>query len=140
MAGRFPRVLIRAGLLLAALPVLLFAGDAQEPSASLRQADADYGAGVTAMSRNDLKTALVDFQSVVHLAPQTEQGHIALGSVLLRLGRSGEGIRELEKALALKPGDNDLQLNLAMAYQQNGLPAKAIPLFANLETAARAEK
>lgn len=140
MAGRFPRVTIQAGLRLAALSGLLSYCYGQEPSASLKQADAEYRAGVAAMSRNDLKTALADFQSVVRLAPETEQGHVALGSVLLRLGRTSEGIRELEKALALKPGDRDSQVNLAIAYQQNGLPAKAIPLFANLETVAHAEK
>ena len=42
---------------------------AQAPSAALKQADADYRAGVTALERGDLKTALADFQNVVKLAP-----------------------------------------------------------------------
>src|SRR5580698_7488165 len=92
-------------LLLAALAALASAVFAQEPSAGLKQADADYRAGVTALSRNDLKTALTDFESVVKLAPAAEQGHSALGAVLVRLGRTKEGIRELEKALAMKPAD-----------------------------------
>ncbi|WP_263350473.1 tetratricopeptide repeat protein [Acidicapsa acidisoli] len=113
---------------------------AQEPSASLKQADADYRSGTAALARNDLKTALTNFQEVVRLAPSAEQGHSALGAVLVRLGRVGEGTRELEKALAMKPGDSSAQFNLALAYQQNGQPAKALPLFAKLESSARAEK
>jgi Flp pilus assembly protein TadD len=82
----------------------------------------------------------VDFESVVRLAPSAEQGHSALGAVLVRLGRVSEGTRELEKALAMKPGDSSAQMNLALAYQQSGQAAKALPLFAKLESEARAEK
>ena len=110
---------------------------AQEPSSSLKQADADYRAGVAALSRGDLKTALNDFQNVVRLAPAAEQGHSALGAVLLRLGKANAGIPELERALAIQPGDGSAQLNLALAYQQSGQPAKALPLFAKLNAASR---
>lgn len=134
------KVRLTAGLLIAALPAALSVGHAQEPSASLKEADADYRAGVAALSHNDLNAALADFEKVVHLAPSTEQGHSALGAVLVRLGRTTEGIRELEKALAMKPGDTSAQLNLALAYEQNGQPAKALPWFGKLEAAARADK
>ena len=128
------------GLLLTAWFALAYPGFAQEPSAALKQADSDYRAGVTALSHNDLKTALTDFENVVRLAPSAEQGHSALGAVLVRLGRMNEGIRELEKALAMKPDDSSAQLNLALAYQQSGQSAKALPLFAKLEAAAHAKK
>ena len=113
---------------------------AQEPSASLKQADADYREGVAALNRNDLKAAQAKFESVVSLAPTQELGHSALGTVLLREGQVGAGIRELQKALVLKPGDSAAQTNLAFAYSQAGEPAKAVPLFAKLEVAARANK
>lgn len=113
---------------------------AQEPSAALKQADADYRAGAAAMGRGDLKTALADFQNVVKLAPSAEPGHSALGAVLVQLGRMNEGIRELEQALRMKPGDGSAQLNLALAYQQTGQAAKSLPLFAKVEATARAEK
>jgi tetratricopeptide (TPR) repeat protein len=113
---------------------------AQEPSAALKQADADYRAGVAALGRDDLKTALADFQHVVKLAPSAEQGHSALGAVLVRLGRLAEGISELEQALKMKPADGSAQLNLALAYQQSGQAAKALPLFAKVEATANAEK
>jgi len=131
--------LFAAPLALASLPLVTLS-QAQEASAGLKQADANYRAGVAALNRNDLKTAETDFASVVRLAPSAEQGHSALGAVLVRLGHTSEGIRELEKALAMKPSDGSAQLNLALAYQQSGQSAKALPLLAKLEAAAKAEK
>ncbi|MGC1298756.1 MAG: tetratricopeptide repeat protein [Alloacidobacterium sp.] len=112
---------------------------AQEPSPALKQADADYRAGVAALSRNDLNTAREDFEKVVHLAPSAEQGHSALGAVLVRLGHTSEGIHELEKALAIKPSDSSAQLNLALAYEQSGQHAKALPWFVKAMAAAHDE-
>ena len=113
---------------------------AQQPSAQLKEADADYRAGAAALAQSDLKAALDDFQNVVRLAPNAEQGHSALGAVMVRVGRTSEGIRELERALAIQPGDATAQLNLALAYQQEGHPAKSLPLFAKLEAASRLAK
>ncbi|HEY1904176.1 MAG TPA: tetratricopeptide repeat protein [Terracidiphilus sp.] len=123
-------------MIAAVAPALL----AQQPSASLKQADADYRAGVDALSHSDLNTALDDFQNVVRLAPAASQGHSALGAVLVRLGRTSEGIQELERALAIQPSDSAAQLNLALAYEGSGQPSKALPLFAKLEAASRTAK
>jgi tetratricopeptide (TPR) repeat protein len=51
------------------------------------------------------------------------------------LGRTNEAIAQLEKTLALQPSDTSAQSNLAIAYQQSGQPAKALPLFAKLQAA-----
>jgi protein O-GlcNAc transferase len=140
MSGCYFRVLMAIGLLLMALGSTAISGRAQEPPPSLKQADADYRAGTAALTRGDLKAALADYQNVVRLAPGAEQGHSALGAVLVRLGRTNEGIGELEKALAILPSDGSAQLNLALAYEQSGQAAKALPLFQKLETTAHAGK
>ena len=91
MCSRLPRLL---------LLLVVFAGAAalgQEPSANLRQADADYREGVEALNRNNLKTAQLKFEAVVRLAPGAEQGHSALGAILVREGQWAAGTRELEK-------------------------------------------
>ncbi len=111
----------------------------QEPSPSLRQADSEFRAGVAAVERNDLKTARAHFENVVRLAPSAEQGHSALGAVLLRLGETGAGIHELEKALSLRADDTSAQQNLAVALEQSGQPAKALPWFARLDAAFHAQ-
>src|SRR5271170_3266602 len=128
-----------AGFLVAALLTCSPPSNAQEPSPSLKQADADYRAGVAALGQNDLKTALADFEKVVHLAPSVEQGHSALGAVLVRMGRTNEGILELEKALSIQSTDSIAQTNLAMAYEQTGRVATALPWFAKLEASARTQ-
>jgi Flp pilus assembly protein TadD len=138
MTGALDRGSTAISLLIAIL-ALSSLGIAQEPSPTLKQADADYRAGVAALGHNDLNTALADFEKVVHLAPAAEQGHSALGAVLVRMGRTEEGIRELEKALSIQSTDSIAQTNLAMAYEQSGRAAKALPWFAKLEAGARAQ-
>lgn len=112
----------------------------QEPSAALRKADAAYRAGQAALAHRNLDEAQADFEQVVRLAPQAEQGHSALGAVLFARGHTNEAIHELEKTLAMKSSDAIAQKNLAMAYVQAGSAQKALPLFARLEADARLEK
>ncbi len=117
--------------------ILSSGSHAQQPSP---QAYAAYQAGAAALARNDFNTAREEFEKVVHLAPSLEQGHSALGNVLVRMGRTEDGIRELQKALAMNAGDGSAQLSLALAYERGGQFARALPWFAKLETASRAEK
>jgi protein O-GlcNAc transferase len=111
--------------------------EAQQPSSTLRQADSEYRAGVAALNSNDLKTARARFESVVRLEPEIELGHSALGAVLVREGQWAAAIRELNKALFLKPGDETAQLNLAIAYAESEEQAMALPWFAKADAAAR---
>jgi protein O-GlcNAc transferase len=119
-----------------ALALLSGVGLGQAVSPALRQADAAYRAGQAALTQNNLAAAQTDFEQVVRLAPSAEQGHSALGAVLLGRGRPKQAIPELEAALVLQKTDSLAQGNLATAYQQIGLPSKAIPLFATLEASA----
>jgi protein O-GlcNAc transferase len=125
---------------LVALIALSHCGFSQEPSAALKKADAAYRAGQAALARKDLGAAQADFEQVVQLAPQAEQGHSALGAVLVNRGYVTEGIRELERALAIKSTDSTAQMNLAMAYGQIGASEKAISLFSKVETESRLQK
>jgi protein O-GlcNAc transferase len=125
---------------LIALITLSISAFSQEPSAALKKADAAYRAGQGALAQKDLSAAQVDFEQVIQLAPQAEQGHSALGAVLVSRGHTREGIRELEKALAIKATDSTAQMNLAMAYQQIGSPEKALPLFSRLEVGEHLQK
>lgn len=132
-----PRAL-RLSALLAGCALGCAVCSAQNPSPGLKQADADYRAGVAALSRHDMKTARQDFEEVVRLAPDVEQGHSALGAVLVRSGDAADGIRELQKALAMSANDTSAEQNLAMALEANGQPAQALPWFARLEETVRA--
>ena len=115
---------------------------AQSPVSAntLHQADAIYRAGTAALAQQDLATAQSDFEQVIRLIPNAEPAHVALGLVLVNRGQLQQGIHEYQLALALRKTDTTAQLNLAIAYQQLGQPAKAIPLFQQLETEARLRK
>src|ERR1700761_4269130 len=101
------------------------------------QVQAAYRAGASAVANNDFKTAETQFETVVRLMPQIEEGHSALGAVLISLGKPPAAIQELERAVALKPGDISAKANLALAYQETGANQKALVLFKEVEADGR---
>src|ERR1700760_88712 len=128
------KLISSTGALLAVLPLL-----AQVSPSTAKQADAAFKAGYAALTSNDLQTAREDFQHVVKLVPQVEEGHSALGAVLLQLNLYPEAIAELKRALKLKPADAAAQTNLALAYAGSDRHAEAIPLFTTMERNASAQ-
>jgi len=117
------------------------AGHLAQAAQTSRNAEiqAAYQAGTAAAAKNDYRTAEAQFEKVVQLAPQIAAGHIALGTVLIRLAKFPQAIQELERALTLKPGDVSAQSALAWAYQQTGAHQKALALFEKMEAEAAAK-
>jgi tetratricopeptide (TPR) repeat protein len=115
---------------LAVLPLYLPAQSSspQEPD-SLKQADAAFRAGYAALQAGKLEQARAQFALAARLAPQIPEGHEALGEVLIELGKPAEAVPELESALHLKPGDQGVGTNLALAYAKSGDPARAVGQF-----------
>jgi protein O-GlcNAc transferase len=110
-------------------PFMLNGQKTKPPSKTLQQADAIFRAGYAAREAGDLELARAKFSEVVKLQPQIAEGHIALGAILVEMGRPAEGAKELEKAAKIKPSDDAIETNLAIAYAQAGEPAKANPHF-----------
>ena len=78
---------------------------ARDPSANratsaAKQADAAFHAGYGAANAGDLEKARRSFAEVVRLEPKIPEGHAALGSVLLNLGKPAEATAELKRGLA----------------------------------------
>ncbi|MFT4114368.1 tetratricopeptide repeat protein [Silvibacterium sp.] len=96
------------------------------------QATAAFRAGYAAAAKGNLAAARTHFERAVHLAPQVEEGHSALGAILVQLHDYPAAIAELNQALALKPADSAALANLALAYANSGDAAHAAPLFAQL--------
>ena len=74
------------GITLALAALALQRSPAQEAAnstAKVKQADAAFRAGYAAMSNHQLQQARDDFQAVVKLVPAIEEGHSALGAVLV---------------------------------------------------------
>ncbi len=128
------------GMVVLAVAAISGRGSAQESYTRLKQANDAYSAGQAALAHRDLASAQKDFAQVVRLAPQAEQGHSALGAVMVSRGQTSDGIRELQRALAIQPNDHTAQLNLALAYARIDSPKRALPLFAELEAQARQQQ
>jgi protein O-GlcNAc transferase len=120
----------------AALLGLALASSASAQTAAVKEADTAFRTGYAAFSSNRLEEARADFQKVVELAPQLEEGHSALGAVLLHLHVYPAAISELKQALKMKPNDVSAQTNLAFAYAATGRDREALPLFAKLGPSA----
>ena len=99
-----------------------------EPDA-IKQADAAFHEGYAARQAGNLELARRSFAEVVRLQPNIAEGHEALGTVLVELGKPLDGANEFEAAARIKPGDENIELNLALAYHQAADEAKAIPHF-----------
>src|SRR6202034_2802268 len=84
-------------------------------TAAAKEANAAFHAGYEAANAGDLEKARRSFAEVVRLEPKIPEGHAALGSVLLSLGRPSEAAAELKRGLALEPGDASMKMNLALA-------------------------
>jgi protein O-GlcNAc transferase len=104
-----------------------------------KQVQEAYQAAQAAAAKKDFVAAESQLEKVVHLAPQLQEGHSALGAILLQLGKFPEAIKELEQALELKPSDVSAETSLAWAYEQTGAYKKSIVLFQKVETEARAK-
>jgi Tfp pilus assembly protein PilF len=78
--------LMLAMLVLRPSPAQETANSASHPPAEkAKQADAAFRAGYAAMSNHQLQQARDDFQAVVKLVPAIEEGHSALGAVLVQM-------------------------------------------------------
>jgi len=74
------------------------------------------------------------YRAMVRTAPDSAYAHLNLGQVLANQGFVEEGIRHLERAVAIEPGMADAQVRLGLAYWQRGDLPRAIP---HLEIGAR---
>lgn len=103
-------------------------------TADLQRADAAFHDGYAAVANGDLAAAHSDFQIVVQLAPNLEEGHSALGAVLYQQKAYGEAVVELTKALTIKPDDRAAAENLAMCYVETADFKDALALFQKLSS------
>jgi protein O-GlcNAc transferase len=116
-------------ILLALVSLVSSAQNVDTSSKTMKEADAAFRAGVAARDGGDLELARTKFSEVVSLQPQIVEGHEALGAILMEMGKPADGAKEFEKAAKIKPGDEAIETNLALAYAQSGQPAKAILHF-----------
>jgi len=109
--------------------------DSKDVAAEFRQAiqlrpdyaQAHNNLGLVLAQSDQDKDAIAEFEEAIRIAPLYADAHANLGATLID-SDAEEAIKELEKAVALKPGSVRAQFNLAEAYAASAShgPAKQI--------------
>lgn len=79
-----------------------------------------HNLGIVYQQRNDHAAALAEFRAAARLDPKFGPARLLAGTSLLALGRTGEAVVELERAVRLLPGEKSAHLKLADACEQAG--------------------
>ena len=105
----------------------------KDESSALDPANKDalawYMAGQKAMKRGDLQPAADAFEKAAESSPKSAVPLRALSIVLLRLGRTEDGIKKAEKAIALDPNDVEMRLQMAVFYATTQRIAESMNLL-----------
>src|SRR3954462_13599892 len=91
----------------------------------------DYTAdGLKALDENKVETAAQLFAKAVEADPKDYGAHFNLALAYSLLGKDSEGVAEYRKALELKPGLYEAELNAGILLMRQKNPADALPLLA----------
>ncbi len=95
--------------------------------------DGAYGLGVCHSYLQDDERAVKNFEQAVGRDPSAAVAWAGLGTSLVKLRRTTEGIAKLQRAIALEPGMYEAHYMLGMAYQASGDAARAQDAFKKAE-------
>ncbi len=106
------------------------ASEAFRVAASLNPGDqrALFFLGTTLERTGDLAGAISAYRVMIARQPQAAEGHLGLGTLLVRRGASEqeEGIRELKRAVELKPDLYEARVTLGRVLVARGRSAEAV--------------
>lgn len=95
--------------------------------------DGAYGLGVCLSYSQDDERAVKKFEQAIARNPAAGVAWAGLGTSLVRLQRTVDGIVKLERAIALEPGMAEAHYMLGQAYQASGNAARAQAAFRKAE-------
>jgi tetratricopeptide (TPR) repeat protein len=95
--------------------------------------DAAYGLGVCLGYLQNDHLAVKHFEQAVQRNPSAAVAWAGLGTSLVKLGRTADGIAKLQRAIALAPGMDEAHYMMGMAYQASGDPVRAQESFKKAE-------
>jgi tetratricopeptide (TPR) repeat protein len=95
--------------------------------------DAAYGLGVCLGYLQNDQLAVKHFEQAVQRNPSAAVAWAGLGTSLVKLGRTADGIAKLQRAIALAPDMDEAHYMLGMAYQASGDPVRAQESFKKAE-------
>ena len=95
--------------------------------------DAAYGLGVCHSYLQNDELAVKKFEQAVRRSPSAAVAWAGLGTSLVKLRRTAEGITKLQRAIVLAPDMDEAHYMLGMAYQASGDAARAQEAFKKAE-------
>jgi tetratricopeptide (TPR) repeat protein len=95
--------------------------------------DGAYGLGVCHSYLQNDQLAVRQFELAVQRTPSAAVAWAGLGTSLVKLGRTAEGIAKLQRAITLAPDMDEAHYMLGMAYQTSGDTARAQQAFKKAE-------
>jgi tetratricopeptide (TPR) repeat protein len=95
--------------------------------------DAAYGLGVCLGYLQNDQLAVKYFEQATERNPSAAVAWAGLGTSLVKLGRTADGIAKLQRAIALAPEMDEAHYMLGMAYQASGDPIRAQESFKKAE-------
>jgi tetratricopeptide (TPR) repeat protein len=95
--------------------------------------DAAYGLGVCLGYLQNDQLAVKHFEQAVQRNPSAAVAWAGLGTSLVKLRRTADGIAKLQRAIALAPDMDEAHYMLGMAYQASGDPVRAQESFKKAE-------
>jgi tetratricopeptide (TPR) repeat protein len=95
--------------------------------------DAAYGLGVCHSYLQNDERAVRMFEQAVQRSPSAAVAWAGLGTSLVKLRRTADGIAKLQRAIALEPGMYEAHYALGMAYQASGDSVRAQDAFKKAE-------
>ena len=96
--------------------------------------EAHYNLGSIYLGRKDLAAAEVEFQRVVELQPQSDQGYAALSRVYEQKGDTARAIEVMASGVARRPDDPAMQYDLGILYFNARRTDEAEAAFRKVET------
>lgn len=95
--------------------------------------DGAYGLGVCYSYLQNDRLAVKQFELAVQRNPSGAVAWAGLGTSLVKLGRTPDGIAKLQRAIALQPDMDEAHYMLGMAYQASGDTVRAQEAFKKAE-------
>jgi tetratricopeptide (TPR) repeat protein len=95
--------------------------------------DGAYGLAVCLGYLQNDQLAVKHFEQALQRNPSAAVAWAGLGTALVKLGRTADGIAKLQRAIALAPDMDEAHYMLGMAYQASGDPLRAQESFRKAE-------
>ena len=120
---------------LLALALVILAGCSQEnrPDNNLVQAEAYMDVAELYLDQGQFRSSMIEAQNALQMVPRYERAQILIARTNLEIGANNQAIEILNGLNQQEPGNGEINLLLAEAYQNAGNQQAVISLLENVQ-------